>query len=215
MQVMKDDIVEMITLKSLLFSLDEEECLEKCDSFQAYEDFLYDTSILLTLEPDFFLLDKDYMEKVRKVIYSYRFKFHTSDLIFTSNQIIVALNHLEQLTSDQVDSRVKEYVDFQEEARKISFSDMDNLILANIYDLVSYQAFSGKVDDKLSPMLIYSSLNYFASCYPILFSDTSFFARADGYINDRMKRNTIFQRKENLYAKETKENIQKVKRNLT
>lgn len=54
MPVMKDDIVEMITLKSLLFSLDEEECLEKCDSFQAYEDFLYDTSILLTLEPDFF-----------------------------------------------------------------------------------------------------------------------------------------------------------------
>ena len=34
----------MITIKSLLFSLDEEECLEKCDSFQAYEEFLYDTS---------------------------------------------------------------------------------------------------------------------------------------------------------------------------
>lgn len=29
-----------------------------------------------------------------------------------------------------------------------------------------------------------------------------------------MKEHTIFQRKENLYAIETKENIQKVKRNL-
>ena len=79
MQVMKDDIVEMITLKSLLFSLDEEECLEKCNSFQAYEEFLYDTSLLLTLEPDFFLLDKDYMEKFVKLF------------------ILIALNFIHQI----------------------------------------------------------------------------------------------------------------------
>lgn len=208
-----DDWVEMLYFKNYLEVLSLDELLEKCDDKFVYASVIDTANILLDVESVFFLLDDNYIEKLQTIINTYRFKFFDTNFFEVANEVIVGLNELSSFSQEKKLFQLENYLMWQEESRKFSFSGPEELKAAVANDILVYLQFAENADFGLFKGNVISSLNYFLAVCPQVFDDTNFYEKTVHYLNSYTdvpfykRRGAFYQ-----YATETKNELQKVKK---
>lgn len=207
-----DDWVSSLYLKNYLATCSVQQLCELVSDFNFFQSFLYDCSVLFREEPVFLLLDDIFLEKISDVVNSNRFSFYEKAISELSNEVIIGVNDLSCMSDYIKQSRIINYLLFQEEYRKRQIDTIDKLIEVNINDFV---AFTGIKDGKqyLSTFDVLSSLNYFTYICPECFQDSDFYSNTLSFLDSCCK--VSFYRKmgkDYRYAIRTKKAIQKVKK---
>lgn len=208
-----EDFIDMLYFKNNLECLSLKELTEECSDVITYAWTIDKANIVLDSEPVFFLLDDSYIEKMYCLIDTYRFVFSDLDFLNVSNEVISNLNSLAYLSTISKNSRLEHYRIWQQDCRKLDFTSRQDFKSAIANDVLVYLKFDEGYETQLTDGDIVSSLNYFATVYPTIFDEKDFYSRVIQYLNSFIevpfykKFKPIYQ-----YAKESKEEIQKIKK---
>lgn len=205
------DFKNMLLVKNQLVYRTLEELEVFCGDEKKYATFLDSVALLINHDEGFLQLDEAFVLKIEEIIGKYRFAFKDSDYLATVNGIICQLNLLKADSEITRTSKLEHYLGWQENARMVSFDTQEDLIITVADDAFVYHIMETGEKKNIPPVIVYSSLNYFAMVCPEVFEQKEFYQRSMDYLNAR-RQNIIFRRAEKNYVSEVKENIQKVKK---
>lgn len=169
-----------------------------------YKRFLSLVVMLLEYEDVFLLLDEAFIDKIRTVIHSIRFDIKDKNCIEVINGIIMELNILQNLSENVKNSRLNNYVVYQEDCRKLDFERTEELLVALSYDAIVFESLV--LDDKsdeLDDIFFVCSTNYFISNFPELYQDAKFLESTMKKLNDISNIRGFQQRMLREYARDT------------
>ena len=205
------DFKNMLLVKNQLVYRTLEELEAFCEDEKKYATFLDSVALLINHDEGFFRLDESFALKISEIIDKYRFVFRDSDYLATANDIICQLNLVKGDSELTRTSKLEHYLLWHENARMVDFDTHEDLIITVADDAFVYHMMETGEKKNISPVIVYSSLNYFAMVCPEVFEQKEFYQQSMDYLNAR-RQNIIFRRAEKTYVSEVKENIQKVKK---
>lgn len=171
--------VNSMLVKNQLLVLKEDELVKKYkNNDRNFQAFISGTNRLLDIEPEYFLIMDDSMEKVRTIISENRMNYkNKKETIDKMNEAIISLNKLSHLDSKYKIDLLKDYIENQykvrriEEPRKSDAYNLDLNLLANDIVVFSNIINPKQEDEEIEVQYIYSSINYLVNVMPELFDE--------------------------------------------
>ena len=144
---------------------------EKYKSEEMYEQFLVITRRILEEEPQFFILDDSYRQKVYDVIGEYRFKYRKKELFEIANEIISRLNGMNHYTPEQENEIIDQYICWHEDVRELVFTDLQDFIDTISKDVEVYLALVAKDLSSVDDIVFIGATNFFLGMIPEIYQD--------------------------------------------
>ena len=171
--------VNSMLVKNQLLVLKEDELVKKYkNNDRNFQAFISGTNRLLDIEPEYFLIMDDSMEKVRTIISENRMNYkNKKETIDKMNEAIISLNKLSHLDSKYKIDLLKDYIENQykvrriEEPRKSDAYNLDLNLLANDIVVFSNIINPKQEDEEIEVQYIYSSINYLVNVMSELFDE--------------------------------------------
>lgn len=208
------DFVCMICLKNQLLEYPLEKLLDAYGDYDNFILFLESALLLMNNDSAFLLFSCEALQKVSAVVENYRFTYRDSEITNMCNEIIVYLNTISNYSEKLSNSLMEEYLNYQEDCRKISILDCNILLDALSNDALVYSAF---VNNDLQVLegreaLNISSINYFLEVCPELFENDDFYKITLEELEKLAVKGWPFNRVNRIYSKETINILEKVKK---
>ena len=140
------------------------------EEYQDYDNYLaFLESVLLLRDADsgFLLFDDSFSDKILHVIQIFRFEQPSPEVRAAINEIIDSINHMKGYSDSYRNLLKNGYLSFQEDARKVQFSDDESFLYSLAYDALVYMALkSGDMKSVPEEDMVLASINYMIEMVP-------------------------------------------------
>lgn len=175
MEDMRKKFVAMLVVKNQLINASIDQIMKINEGEARTEVFLSAINQLLKDENAFVLMDSGLLLKIEEFINERRFRYSNNELNHLINEVIVELNSIKTKNEDQINLIKNGYLAYQEDCRKISFRENEELLCSMAYDIIVYMNLEkGSLADLEFDGLFLASTNYFLRTVPEIYDDSSF-----------------------------------------
>ncbi len=208
-----EDFENVICLKNQLICVPTKTLLEVYNDKENFIAFLDNFSVLANTDSAFMLFSEDMVQKVRDIIRNNRFKYKEKEIVTAMNEIILYLNNLQSYSQSYRNILMNGYLIYHEDCRKIEMEDTQIFLESMAYDAVVYWALKyNKMEEIERDDMFLASVNYIMEAMPEFFADLKVQALLFKKLDELERKKGFFKNKTTrIFAKETKENFQKIK----
>ena len=208
------DKIDIIFLKHSLLNAQELNLAEACTSAEDYGAFIDILNVALEEEPAFFILNGELLQTVQDIVHRKRFDYnHLENYNEIINDIISKVNALKTVDPSIVYRQVQAYVNWNLSVRQLG----QTISVGEFYTALNEDAvllsglINGNIDD-IDPYYFFSSTNYFATIMPELYQKHPRMLEITlDKIDASIKKRGFWNWAERDFARETQNNLQKVK----
>ncbi len=205
-----DDFVDCLCLKNQLVNAPLSKMMVDYQDYDCYAEFLLAVLVLRDTDSAFLLYDDSYCEKILQVLQIHRFDGIQPDVKNTINDIIAYVNYIKGIPKNMKEVLKKEYRSYQENARKVNFSDEDCFKSSLAYDAIVFLAMEEHDFSRIKENdLFLASVNYFMEVIPGLFQDKDILQMSSDKIEQLTKTGGVFPNKIKTYSRQTQKYFKK------
>lgn len=208
-----EDFENVICLKNQLITVPIDALLEVYGSRNEFISFLNTFCTLAETDSAFMLFSDEMIQKVRDIIGNKRFDYKEKEIVDIMNEILGYLNTLQTYSTSYKNLLMNGYLSWQEDCRKIEMENTQIFLESMAYDAIVYWALK---EDELEKVgyddMFLASVNYIMEVMPESFDDLEVKDRLFRKLDELGNKKGFFKnRTTRTFAKETKENLQKIK----
>ena len=168
--------------------------------------FLDTLALMSQREPAFFLLSPEIKNRIIAVIEIHKYSVNEEVLDYI-NEVLVYLNHVENVSDEMIYLMVNSYKEFHETIRNKKFNGAEDFLNSLAYDAIFMDALEkNNMEDLTNSDLNMSSFNYMISTSPEFFNIEGVMERANDLLDQEKKHTKVFSKK--------KKNIVNLKQSL-
>ena len=198
MRKLDDDLLDTLSLLALknqllCASIDQLKGFYKDET--AFLSFLDTIALMSQREPAFFLLSPEIKNRIITVIEIHKYSVNEEVLDYI-NEVLVYLNHVENVSDEMIFLMVKSYKEFHENIRNMRFNDAEDFLNALSYDAIFMNALEdNNMENLTNSDLNMSSFNYMISISPEFFNIDGVMEKANDLLEQEKKHTKVFSKK--------------------
>ena len=194
----------IVSLRNQLVNGDDKTLVELYkNSEEDFYNFLLANIYLMEMEPNFYLLDKRYLQSVLNIISIYRSSMDSDSKEYV-NDVITFTNRISSLNEADKKKSISSYLEYQQDLRRVDFDNKDEFVRSLSYDGVVLQSlYDNSLDHIEEDNLFLMSVNYFLEVMPSIFLDDDNYKLVKKVANRYKDSLKFYQLAEKRYAVDT------------